>query len=98
MTGPLRLNVENGVVTAFTMLPGSSAAGGTPEPADFPTIDDLFARLRAEVRRGMLDFRGVTTIGRAEAPGRGPFASFSSGVRYIGHEYGIYDTTTEAED
>lgn len=46
MTGPVRLNVENGVVTAFTLLPGSTAVVEAPEPAAFPTIDDLFTRLR----------------------------------------------------
>lgn len=56
MTGPVRLNVENGVVTAFTLLPGSSAAGGAPEPAAFPTIDDLFARLRAEAEADPVQF------------------------------------------
>lgn len=56
VTGPVRLNVENGVVTAFTLLPGSLAAGGAPEPADFPTIDDLFARLRAEAEADPVKF------------------------------------------
>lgn len=56
VTGPVRLNVENGVVTAFTLLPGSSAAGGAPEPAAFPTIDDLFARLRAEAEADPVQF------------------------------------------
>ena len=48
VTGPVLLSVENGVVTGFALLPGSNAAGGAPQPSDFPTIDDLFARLRAE--------------------------------------------------
>lgn len=56
VTGPVRLNVENGVVTAFALLPGSNAAAGTPEPADFPTIDDLFARLRAEAEADPVQF------------------------------------------
>ncbi|MFW6089090.1 MAG: DUF6174 domain-containing protein [Gemmatimonadota bacterium] len=56
VTGPVRLNVENGVVTAFTPLPGSFTAGGAPEPSDFPTIDDLFARLRAEAEADAVQF------------------------------------------
>jgi hypothetical protein len=56
VTGPVRLNVGDGVVTAFTLLPGSSVAGEAPEPADFPTIDDLFARLRAEAEADPVQF------------------------------------------
>lgn len=56
VTGPVRLNVENGVVTAFTLLPGSFVAGDPPEPDHFPTIDDLFARLRAEAEADPVQF------------------------------------------
>lgn len=57
VTGPILLHVEHGVVTAVAALPGTSFAGDAlPEPSSFPSIDDLFDRLRADAAADPVQF------------------------------------------
>lgn len=54
-TGPHRVTVEGGVVTAVAPLPGSNSMGGL-ELDYFPTIDDLLDRLRDAAERDPVKF------------------------------------------
>lgn len=47
VVGPVRLTVQDGDVHGAEALEGSSAPGTRPDPEQFPTIDELFAQLRA---------------------------------------------------
>lgn len=48
-TGPVRLTVTDGAVVAAQSLPGSSDPDTAQDPTWFPTIDELFDRLRSAV-------------------------------------------------
>lgn len=54
-TGPHRVTVEDGTVVDVIRLPGSMTVGST-EPDYFPTIDDLFDRLRDAAERDPVKF------------------------------------------
>lgn len=57
VTGPVRLRVVADDVVGAEALPGSSAPPGSqPDPAQFPTIDELFAQLRAAAEAGPVRF------------------------------------------
>ncbi|HUF75664.1 MAG TPA: DUF6174 domain-containing protein [Longimicrobiales bacterium] len=57
VVGPVRLTVQDGDVHGAQALEGSSAAPGShPDPEQFPTIDELFAQLRAAAAAGPVRF------------------------------------------
>lgn len=57
VTGPVRLTVTADDVVAAEALAGSSAPPGShPDPAQFPTIDELFEQLRAAAEAGPVRF------------------------------------------
>lgn len=54
-TGPYRVTVEGGLVTAIAPMPGSNSVGGL-ELDYFPTVDDLLDRLRDAAERDPVRF------------------------------------------
>jgi len=56
VVGPVRLTVQDGDVHGAEALEGSSAPGTHPDPEQFPTIDELFAQLRAAAAAGPVRF------------------------------------------